>query len=292
MIQTDIEVAVSAADILGEVPIWCAQLQRLWWIDVRRPCVQSFDPISRQHEVFVIPAPVIGSYGLRRSGGMIVALNDGLYGFDPERRDLTPLLLYQDKAQNRFNDGKCDRLGRFSVGTMNNTPGDPDGSFYRIDPDLSVHVQFGDVYCPNSVAFGPNDRVLYYGDTKEKKIWVFDFDLAAGTIGNRRLFRDCANHPGYPDGSTVDAEGFLWNAEYRGGRLVRYAPDGRIDRIVGLPVSQPTSCGFGGSDLSTLFVTTAAQHLSAEERAAEPMAGALLMLDVGVNGVAEPAFAG
>lgn len=287
-----IEVAVSAIDILGEVPLWCSRTKRLWWIDVRRPSLQSYDPATQAHEAFVIRGPVIGSFALRQRGGMVLALDDGLYAFDPGTGTMSPLLPFRDKPQNRYNDGKCDRRGRFWVGTMNNTPGNPDGSLYRVDADMAVTPQFGDVFCPNSIAFSPDDRVFYYADTKLKKIWAFDFDIEAGALSNRRLLCDVADHPGAPDGSTVDAEGFLWNAEYGGGRLVRYAPDGRIDRVVELPVSQPTSCGFGGEDCSTLFVTTAAQNLSAGERARQPLAGSLLMLDIGVKGIPEPAFAG
>ncbi len=286
-----IDVAVAASDILGEVPLWCARTQRLWWIDVRRPSLQSFDPASGAHKVSVIPAPVIGSFALRQSGGFVLASTDGLYAYDIGKA-LTPLLPYHDKPQNRFNDGKCDRRGRFWVGTMNNTPGNPDGSLYRVDPDLSIHPMFDGVYCPNSLAFSPDDRVLYYADTKMKKIWAFDYDLERGEISGRRLLHDLADAPVAPDGSTVDAEGCLWNAEYGSGRLVRYTPDGRIDRVVTLPTSQPTSCAFGGPDLSVLFVTTAAQNLSPGRRAEEPLAGALLMLDAGVKGCPEPLFAG
>jgi sugar lactone lactonase YvrE len=291
MRNSQVEIAVSAVDILGEVPLWCGRTQRLWWIDVRRPSLQSYDPAVRRHEVFIIPAPVVGSYALRRSGGMMLALNDGFYAFVPGQ-ELTPLLLYRDLPQNRYNDGKCDRRGRFWVGTMNNTPGNPEGSLYRIDPDFSVHPQFGGIYCPNSLAFSPDDRLFYFADTKAKLIWVFDFDVDAGEISGRRLLCDLTDHPGSPDGSTVDAEGFLWNAAVGGWRLVRYAPDGRIDRVVELPVSQPTSCAFGGPDLSILFVTTAAQNIPAQHRSREPHAGALLMVDVGVKGCREPLFAG
>lgn len=292
MSYMDIDVAVASDDVLGEVPLWCAKSQRLWWIDVRRPSLQSYDPVTHRHQTFVLPAPVVGSYGLRERGGMIMALNDGIYAFEPATGALESLIPFQDAPQNRYNDGKCDRRGRFWVGTMNNTPGNPDGSFYRMDADLSVHKQFEGVFCPNSVAFSPDDRTLYYADTKLNKIWAFDFDIDEGALSNRREFSDGSQHAGLPDGSTVDAEGFLWNAEYRGGRLVRYAPDGRVDRIVELPVKQPTSCGFGGADLSILFVTTASQHLTPAERKAEPLAGALLMLDVGVKGLPEPAFRG
>ncbi len=292
MTHHDVEIVVDGKDILGEVPLWCQRTAKLWWIDVRRPSLQSFDPASRQHETYILPLPIVGSYALRDSGGFLLAADDGLYAYRPDTGAVDVLVAFRDHPKNRYNDGKADRAGRFWVGTMNDTPGNPDGSFYRVDTDLSMTSQFSGVYCPNAIAFSPDSQYLYYGDSKEKKIWRYEFDLAAGALGKRTLFRDVAYHQGIPDGSTVDAEGFVWNAEYGGGRLVRYAPDGSIDRIVELPVSLPSSCTFGGSDLSTLYVTTANQRLSAAQRKTQPYAGALLALNVGVKGLAEPYFKG
>ncbi len=125
-----------------------------------------------------------------------------------------------------------------------------------------------------------------------RTIFAYDFDVDSGRIGNRRLFADCAGQPGAPDGSAVDAEGFLWNAQWDGWRLVRYAPDGRVDRMLPLPVQKPTSCAFGGPDLTTLYVTSAIWDLSPEARAAQPHAGGLLALDLGVRGLPCTRFAG
>ncbi len=118
---------------------------------------------------------------------------------------------------------------------MNGQVFEPDGGLYRVGADLTIEHQFNDVIIPNSIAFSPDDRVFYFSDTRRTKIWAFDFEIDEGRISNRRVFADASGHPGRPDGSTVDAEGFLWNAEIMGGRLVRYAPDGRIDRTVELP---------------------------------------------------------
>ena len=112
------------------------------------------------------------------------------------------------------------------------------------------------IIVPNSVAFSPDDRTLYFADTRAYTIWAFDFDIAVGAIANRRVFAQTMP-PARPDGACVDADGFLWSAKYAGSRIVRYAPDGRIDRIVELPVSHPTCCCFGGDDLQTLYVTSA-----------------------------------
>ena len=131
------------------------------------------------------------------------------------------------------------------------------GSFYRVSADRSVLRLFDGITVPNSTAFSPDDRTLYFADTPRHVIWAFDFNLHAGMIGERRVFADLTARKGHPDGSCVDAEGFLWNAEYSGRRLTRYAPDGRTDRTIELPVTHATCCCFGGENLDTLYVTTA-----------------------------------
>jgi L-arabinonolactonase len=220
-------------------------------------------------------------------------LLDSLYGFDLETRALDQLVLVETgKPQNHINDGRCDRRGRFWVGSMNAPPKNPEGACYRIDADLSAHMMFDEVINTNSIAFSPDDRTFYFSDNRRFVIYAFDLDVETGTLANRRVFVDSSKHPGRPDGSTVDAEGCLWNAEFRGRRVVRYMPDGRIDRIIELPVSQPTSCAFGGANLDVLFVTTGTLNMPPRERAAEPLAGSLFAIDVGVQGVPEPYFAG
>jgi sugar lactone lactonase YvrE len=165
------------------------------------------------------------------------------------------------------------------------------GSFYRIGADRGVLRLFDGITVPNSTAFSPDDRTLYFADTPRHVIWAFDFNLHAGMIGERQVFADLTARKGFPDGSCIDAEGFLWNAEYGGYRLTRYAPDGRIDRTIELPVTNPTCCCFGGDNLDTLYVTSAmpAPRPGQEFRA---MDGALLALDVGVRGLPEAAFGG
>jgi sugar lactone lactonase YvrE len=232
----------------------------------------------------------VGSFALRRAGGLLVALADRLAFFDPASgrfetaAELPPGL--------RCNDGKCDRAGRFWVGTMHDAEREPLGTLYRLDGDRSLHAVGDGITVPNSLAWSPDNRVMYHADSAERTIYAYDVDHATGAIAGRRVFARTAPPHGYPDGSTVDAEGFLWNAEYAGSRLVRYAPDGRVDRTISLPVSQPTSCAFGGRALDTLYVTSSRQRMSREQIEREPMAGGLFPLDVGVKGLPEPRFAG
>lgn len=266
----------------------------LWWVDVKAPALQSYEPATGAHRRYDLPGRTAGSWGFRQRGGMVLAMQDGLYAYRPETGACERLAAVEaGKEGHRLNDGRCDRRGRFWVGSMHEGyRAEPRGAFYRIDPDLSSSVAFDAITVPNSVAFSPDDRLMYFADTPRHKIWVFDFDLDAGRLSNRRLFKDLSGEARLPDGSTVDVDGCLWNAEYRGARVVRYTPQGRIDRVVELPVTQPTSCAFGGRNLDTLYITTAAQRLTPEQLAQQPEAGSLFAVNPGIQGIPEPGFAG
>ncbi|HEX4327008.1 MAG TPA: SMP-30/gluconolactonase/LRE family protein [Burkholderiales bacterium] len=286
------ECVLRCANNLGEVPLWCADSRRLWWVDVKAPALQSYDPDSGAHAQYPLPGRAAGSWGFRKQGGMVLALQDGLYSYAPQTGACELLAgIESHETAHRLNDGRCDRKGRFWVGSMHESDrSEPRGALYKVGTDLSVTSMFGPVMVPNSIAFSPDDRLMYFADTPTRKIWVFDFDLEEGRLSNRRVFFDLVNSPGTPDGSTVDADGCLWNAEYRGARVVRYTPQGKIDRVIELPVSQPTSCIFGGDDFGTLYITSAAQKLDPAERARQPEAGGLFAVRVGVQGMREPAF--
>jgi sugar lactone lactonase YvrE len=286
-------VATGEARQLSESPVWRPLTRRLWWVDVAHARLHSLDPSSGAREAIDLPGKAAGCCVPRASGGLAVALDGALHGFDPESGALTRLVSPEsDRPLNRLNDGKADRRGRLWIGTMNAEVFEPDGALYRIAPDLRVEKQFGDVIIPNAIAFSPDDRTFYFADTRRLAIWAFDFDIAEGRIANRRVFADTSGHPGRPDGATVDAEGFLWSAEIMGGRLVRYAPDGRIDRVVPVPVPRPTSCAFGGEGLETLFVTSMSIGLDEAALAEAPGSGGLIAFRPGVRGLPEPAFAG
>jgi sugar lactone lactonase YvrE len=291
--MSDIIAAVRAKDSLGEGPIWDPRHRCLWWVNINGPELQSYDPVTRAHRRFALPGTHVGSFALRASGGLVLSIDRGLSAFDPASGICTPLLTVETAPDgNRLNDGRCDRRGRFWVGTMGISERGETGSLYRIGADRQVARQFGGVVIPNSTAFSPDDRTMYFADTPQKKIWAYDFDIEAGTIANRRVFVDMRDHPGYPDGSCVDADGYLWNAEYGGGRVVRYSPDGKIDRVVKVPASQTTCCAFGGDTLRTLFITSATQRMTADQLKAEPEAGALFAVDIGVRGLPEAMFKG
>jgi sugar lactone lactonase YvrE len=287
--MTEITCAVEAHDTLGESCFWCPITRRVWWLDINKPCLQSFDPSSRDHRSYPLPGRFCGCVVPRKSGGFLLAKDTGLHGFDPATGRLEPLVAVEpDLPDNRFNDGRCDRQGRLWIGTMDIALRRPSGSFYRIGADRSVLRLIDGITVPNSTAFSPDGRTLYFCDTFQHQIWAFDLDIAAGTIANRRVLVDLRDRKGTPDGSCVDVDGFLWNAEYGGRRITRYAPDGRVDRMIALPVTNPTCCCFGGDNLDTLYVTSASQQLPSPAA----IEGALLAIDVGVRGLPEAAFAG
>ena len=222
----------------------------------------------------------------------MIAGRGGLAHYDPASGTLDRIVDPENGgAVNILNDGRCDRHGRFWVGSMTKTMERASGRLYRLERGHLDAVDDG-IWVANGVCWSPDDKRMYFADSHVKTIFVYDFDLAAGTIGPRRIFATMDDRPGVPDGSSVDAEGFIWNAVFDGGCMVRYAPNGRICRTVQLPVSRPTACAFGGADLATLYVTTARFRLAPDKLAAETHAGDLLALDVGVKGLPEPLYRG
>ena len=286
------ERAIPSACALGEVPIWDAKRQMLWWCDVKVPSLSSYDPASGARKTYAVPGNTLGSWAFMKSGDVLLALEDGLYAWTlgaPQARPIRPIA--HARPHQRLNDGRCDAKGRFWVGSMNQTYREtPVGVFYRLDVDGTVSEVFDGFTVPNSVAFSPDQRRMYFADTPARKIFVFDFDLDAGHLSNKRLFADCTGSAGGPDGSTVDVDGCLWNADFKGSRVVRYTPDGVVDTVIPLPVSQPTSCAFGGKDLDLLFITTASQNLDEAQRGQQPLAGDVLVLRPGTQGLPEPLF--
>jgi sugar lactone lactonase YvrE len=286
------ECVVRSEDVLGECTVWCDREQLLWWVDIRGPSVKRYNPANGDMRVVSL-SEAIGSFGLTRSGDTIIAaMKSGLYLLDPGSgaRKLVAAP-ERDIPTNRFNDGRCDRDGRFWAGTMSDGPRLPTGSLYRLDPGGRCTNMRGGIVIPNSIAWSADDRVMYFADTHLHTIWAYDFELATGAMRNERVFADCSNQPGYPDGSCVDAESCLWNAEYGGWRVVRYTSDGKIDRVIELPVSNPTCCCFGGKDLDILYISTARQRLTPEQLAREPLAGGVFAARPGVRGLLEARFA-
>lgn len=277
-------------DILGECPLWNEQERALYWVDIRRPAIRRFDYASGRIDTWSMP-DLVGSIAFADDGRLVVALPENISLYEASTGSLETIARPPTRIPgHRFNDGRCDRQGRFWVGTMHNITRASEGVLYRLDSRRELVGMLSEICIPNSLAWSPDGQTMYFADSLLYTIFAYDFDTASGQIGRKRVFAT-TKAPGFPDGSTVDADGYLWNAEFNAWRVVRYAPDGRVDRVVELPTWRPTCCAFGGPNLDVLYVTTASQQMTAEELEAQPLAGALLALDVGARGLPEPRFA-
>lgn len=280
----------TSIDIVGESPVWCGETRRLWWVDIRAPALRRLDPATAALESFAMP-DLCGAVMLTRDARVLVSLRTGVFVFDPRTAALAPLCAPEPASlDNRLNESRCDRRGRLWVSTMRDFGLATTGALYRIDAQLACTRMLGDITVPNAIAWSPDDRTMYFADTRDGRLRAYDFDADTGALGAMRVL-NAEGIAGRPDGAAVDAEGGVWSARYGGGIVARILPDGRVDRIVALPATQVTSCAFGGTDLRTLFVTTARQKLSAGELAAQPEAGGLFAVDAGVAGLPEPRFA-
>jgi sugar lactone lactonase YvrE len=245
-----VERVVDSADRLGECPLWDERSQALWWVDIHAPAIKRFDG----KQVSVIPMPeYVGSIALRTNGELLAALQSGIHFVEQTAARL--FANAEKPADHRFNDGRCDRAGRFWVGTLKDPDFTPTGALYCFDRDGGSRAWRHGIAVPNSLAWSPDGRTMYFADSPRHKIWAFDYEPDEGRMSNERLF--AAPYPGFPDGSCVDADGCLWNAEYGGARLVRYTPQGKIDRVIAVPPKEPTCCCFGGALLDTLYITSA-----------------------------------
>jgi L-arabinonolactonase len=278
---------------LGEGPVWSTEEQALYWVDIVGPTVHRLDEATGEVGTWQLPSEV-GSMALRRVGdGAVVALRSGFHLLDFDT-GTTHLLCDPegDLPANRFNDGKCDRQGRFWAGTMDDAEQDASGSLYRLDADGRCERMVGDIICSNGLGWSPDDATMYHTDSWRFRIDAWDFDPATGALDNRRAFVQLAPGRVAPDGLTVDAEGCLWVATWDGWQVVRYTPDGAVERVVDLPVPRPTSCTFGGPDLDRLYITSARRGLDEETLAQAPLSGAVFVLEPGVRGLPEPEYAG
>ncbi len=264
----------------------------LFWVDIEGKLLQRQHKTSGEVRVWHLPKR-IGSFALRETGGLVCAFASDFALFDP-KTEATNWIARPDAhiPTHRFNNGRCDRNGPLWAGTMDDELTRYAGSLCRLDPDLSVHNMEDGVGITNALSRSPDDRTFYFTDTLDREIHAYDYDAPSGRISNKRPFVLTRGDSGGPDGSTIDAEGFKRNAQWDGSRLTRYAPDGRVDRVVPLPVQKPFGCIFGRPGLHTHYATSPIRDHSASDLTAQPLAETLLMLDVGVTGLPKTRFAG
>jgi sugar lactone lactonase YvrE len=298
-----VSIAVATAapcqNLLGEGAFWDAKRQRLWWVDVPLPSkLLMLDPTTGRVETYDMPQMVMSARARRDGTGLIVATHSGVATFDYATGTLTHLVDPEPgKPYNRSNDGGTDARGRFWFGTMQNNLA-PDtsplaiieasGSLFRLDPDMTLSRHESGVMIANTVCWSPDQRTMYFCDTATGLINAYDFDVDEGRISNKRPFATFKR--GDPDGSTVDADGCLWNCRWDGGCVVRFTPRGEVDMVIDVPAAKPTSCAFGGSDLADLYITTARYGGSSGALAAAPMSGNLLVCRPGAKGLPTPEF--
>jgi L-arabinonolactonase len=289
-----IELLIDARAELGEGPLWDVAEQRLYWIDSLGAKVHSCDVGGASVRTWNVPEH-IGSLALRAEGGAIVSLRDGFYTLDfgtgACRRLVDP---DPGKPRIRLNDGKVDRQGRFVAGYMDYEERDPICGLFRLDPAGSVVKLDDGIVCSNGPCWSPDGRMFYFADTHTRDIWCYDYDPHTGAARSRRTFCSFPANglKGLPDGATVDADGFLWSVSDYEGKLVRFAPNGRLDRVVGLPVESTTSLTFGGPNLDIAFVTSMARVVKGVAPKEREAGGLFAVHGLGVRGLPEPRFKG
>lgn len=286
-----VEVAVPAGAGLGEGPVWDSALARLVWVDIVGRAVHTYDPqTGRDASVLLEEMPGVAIP--RQAGGLVLAVGHGFGFLGPDGRVEPIEQIPQGPVTARMNDGNCDSAGRFWAGTMGLAAEPGAGALYRLDPDLTVTCVLERVTESNGIDWSPDDRFMYYVDSMERRVDLFDFDPASGSIADRRPFAVIDEGEILPDGLTVDADGGVWVALWGGSQVRRFAPDGSLERVVALPTRQVTSCAFGGPDLADMYVTSAREWLAPEHLAQEPDAGAVFVCRPGVRGCPQRTFAG
>lgn len=278
---------------LGEGPLWDVEEQRLYWIDSHGRLIYRADargcglhswPVSEH----------IGSLCLRKRGGAIISLRNGFHEFDFDTGQADPVAdPEREIRRTRLNDGKVDRQGRFIAGYMDYEESEGLGALYRLDGNLKVTRLEDGIVVSNGPCWSPDGGTFYFADSMRRRIWSYQYDVQTGDLLNRRIFADFEGHlRGYPDGATVDAEGFVWSAEVYGGRIVRFAPDGTIDRLLGMPVDSITSVMFGGANLDILYVTSMSRPFRGTRRLEREAGCVFAVTGLNVRGIPEPRFVG
>lgn len=286
-------VAMQVHNTLGEGVTWCDRGQVLYWTDIHTSTLWRCRPHDGALHQWTMPERLASFALCEADGWLLLGLASRLMFFHPSTQAMVSVTEVEADLPTRLNDGACDRQGRFVFGTLHEPATGPKqtvGGFYRLNHDLSLErLPLPGVAISNSIAFSPDGATMYFCDSLARRIDCCDY---GDRVGNVREFVTLDDQRGEPDGSTVDRDGGLWNAQWGLGRVVRYTPQGQLDRIVEVAASQPTKPAFGGTDFSTLYITSARDGLDEAALAAQPYAGALFFADAGFRGLPEPRFAG
>ena len=289
------ELVVDAKNGVGESPVWMAAEQALYWVDIPACTLNRWDATSGQCQHWQSPEMLacIASDGV---GGWVAGMETGLFSLTslPNGALTTSRLASVVHSLNgmRFNDGRCDRQGRFLAGTMvmDMSLASPAGQVFRLDAGGQLTSLLDGFITPNGMAFSPDGGTMYLSDSHPsvQTVWAFDYDTATGTPSNRRVFIDMNLHPGRPDGAAVDSDGCYWICGNDAGLIHRFSPQGTLDYSLAVPVKKPAMCAFGGAGLDTLFITSIRpQGIDLSD---QPLAGGVFALTPGVRGLPEPAW--
>lgn len=291
--MTDVRCLLDAKAELGEGPVWSAEEQALYWVDILAPALHRLDPATGTNRSWSLPQ-AIGSFGLREQGGAVLALRNGFHLFDFDTGELIFLTDPEaDQPESRFNDGKVSPDGRFWAGTMDEARLErPIGALYRLDPDGSCHKMVEALIVSNGLAWSGDGRTMLLSDSKGQVIYAYDYDPATAGIANPRVVARPDASIGRPDGGAMDVEGYYWSAGISSGVLNRWALDGSLDRQIALPCVAPTCPCFGGPELKTIFITSLRDGVSADKLADKPLSGGIFAIDVDVPGVPVAKFRG
>jgi D-xylonolactonase len=287
--MAEVQCIANVHAVLGEGPVWVTRESALYWLDIKGRKIFRLDNDGRLTEW---PTPLrIGSLAPRKSGGFIAGTEDGIAIVDPTADRFEIIATPEEQLpDNRFNDGKVDRRGRFWAGTMDDREESATGALYCIAPAGWAAID-GGYKVTNGPAFSPSGEIMYHSDSARQVTYAFDMD-ADGQVANRRTFLQFGPGDGYPDGMTVDDEGCLWIAFWEGWCVRRFSPAGEWVETVKMPVQRPTSCAFGGPDLDRLYVTSASIDLDESALAMQPNAGGLFMMVPGARGLADVPYDG
>ena len=288
------ELILDARNATGESPVWSTTEQALYWVDIPAKRLHRWSPADGKEQSWQA-SQMLACIAQTGNGNWIAAMENGLFAITPHADGSLNSRLLASVTHAlpgmRFNDGRCDRQGRFWAGTMvmDMAAGAPVGAMYRYNAGQTepLTAQLQGFIVPNGLAFSPDGNTLYLSDSHPdvQKIWAFDYDTDSGTPHNRRLFVDMTQHPGRPDGAAVDADGCYWICGNDAGLIHRFTPEGKLDRSLAVPVKKPAMCAFGGADLDTLFVTSIRP---AGDLTDQPLAGGVFALRPGVKGLPEP----
>ena len=290
MVTATLVETVKVNNELGEGVIWDASGAAVWWTDIEGSLLYRYRPADKHLDQWSTPER-LGSFALiADSDYLICGFASGFAYYNPLTGDIQWLQkIDQDNPGTRLNDGRADRQGRFWAGSMVESGEQGAGALYCLDRQLQASNKLSGLSISNSLCWSPDSKIMYHTDTPSRRIFRYDFDAQSGAISNPsvllRTERGC-----FPDGSTVDAQGYIWNAQWGASRIVRYSPNGEEDFVLPLSVSQPTCLAFGGPQMDRLFVTSAHQGLSAEARAEQPEAGNLFVFQTDTKGIQDPLF--